>query len=66
MSLKTTISCPYCHHKMTTKMSQTSIHYLHECNNCFKVLRVPKDNCCIFCSYGTRKCPSAQKAFQDK
>ncbi len=66
MLLETTISCPYCNHKMTAKMSQTSIHFLHECNNCHKILKPVKGHCCIFCSYGDIKCPNTQKEFQDK
>ncbi|TGV04901.1 hypothetical protein EM932_01720 [Flavivirga rizhaonensis] len=62
--LETTISCPYCNHKMNIKMSETSIHFIHECNNCKKILRPLEGSCCIFCSYGNTTCPSSQKILE--
>ncbi|MEP6986943.1 MAG: GDCCVxC domain-containing (seleno)protein, partial [Chloroflexota bacterium] len=30
------------------------------CTNCQDVLRAKQGDCCVFCSYGSVKCPSKQ------
>ena len=34
--------------------------WFYECENCKMVLRPKAGDCCVFCSYGTNKCPPIQ------
>ncbi|MGC9354704.1 MAG: GDCCVxC domain-containing (seleno)protein [Mariniphaga sp.] len=34
--------------------------FFYECENCKTVLRPKSGDCCVYCSYGTVKCPSKQ------
>lgn len=34
--------------------------YFHECRACGKLLKPNKGDCCVFCSFGTVKCPPVQ------
>jgi hypothetical protein len=36
--------------------------YFYECENCETYLKPLKGDCCVFCSYGTIKCPPLQAA----
>jgi hypothetical protein len=33
-----------------------------ECEGCHSLVRPKPDDCCVFCSYGSAKCPPAQGA----
>jgi len=34
--------------------------YFYECENCKEMLKPKSGDCCVFCSYGTVKCPPIQ------
>ena len=36
--------------------------YFYECQGCHKLLRPKAGDCCVFCSFGSDKCPSIQLA----
>ncbi len=59
--LKTIISCPLCGFSKEETMPQDACHYYYECQNCKQVIKPQKGNCCVFCSYGTVKCPPIQR-----
>ncbi|WP_281540260.1 GDCCVxC domain-containing (seleno)protein [Maribacter aestuarii] len=60
LQLESTITCPKYHHPAKEKMSTTACQFFYECKNC-NVLLKPKDgDCCVYCSYGTVKCPPIQ------
>lgn len=55
------ITCPHCGHKKIEVLPTEVCQIKYQCENCQKTI-VPKDgDCCVFCSYGTHKCPSMQE-----
>jgi hypothetical protein len=34
--------------------------FFHECKGCRKLLRPRAGDCCVFCSFGSVKCPPVQ------
>ncbi|MFM0176637.1 GDCCVxC domain-containing (seleno)protein [Paraburkholderia sediminicola] len=55
------ITCPACGHRKEETMPSDACAWLYECENCKTVLRPKPGDCCVFCSYGTNRCPSMQK-----
>ncbi|MBA4053405.1 MAG: hypothetical protein C0490_01710 [Marivirga sp.] len=55
------ITCPDCGHKKEEIMPADACQYFYDCENCHKVLKPKVGDCCVFCSYGTVKCPPIQK-----
>lgn len=60
VELNSTITCPYCDHKKDQLMPTDACQYFYECDNCKKVLKPKQGDCCVYCSYGTVKCPPIQ------
>ncbi|MGD9930602.1 MAG: GDCCVxC domain-containing (seleno)protein [Mangrovibacterium sp.] len=54
------ITCPYCGHQATEKMPMDSCQFFYTCKKCQAVLRPKPGDCCVYCSYGSVKCPSKQ------
>jgi hypothetical protein len=55
-----TITCPVCGHSKEEKMSLNSCQWYYECENCKKLLKPKPGDCCVFCSFGSVKCPPVQ------
>ncbi|PIQ98718.1 MAG: hypothetical protein COV66_15545 [Nitrospinae bacterium CG11_big_fil_rev_8_21_14_0_20_45_15] len=62
ISLQSTITCPFCNHAKTEILPIETCQFFYDCTNCGRVLRPKQGDCCVFCSYGSRPCPSVQKA----
>lgn len=60
IELKSTISCPYCGHRKIEIMPTEACAYFYECENCKARLKPLQGDCCVYCSYGTVKCPPIQ------
>ena len=60
VELESTITCPKCGHSKKETMPTDACHFFYECENCKTVLRPKQGDCCVYCSYGTVKCPSKQ------
>ncbi len=60
VALKSIIECPYCKSKSEEIMPTDSCQYFYKCSNCKKLLKPKEKDCCVFCSYGTVKCPPVQ------
>lgn len=60
VELKSTITCPNCGHKKTEIMPTNACEFFYECENCKTRLRPLEGDCCVYCSYGTVKCPPIQ------
>lgn len=61
VSLTSEITCPKCGHKKTESMPEDVCVLKYTCDSC-KTDLFPKDgDCCVFCSYGSVKCPSKQE-----
>ena len=55
-----TINCPNCGHKEKERMPTDACVYFYDCKNCKSTLKPLPGDCCVFCSYGTVKCPPIQ------
>ncbi len=60
IQLNSTITCPNCGHKKEETMPTDACQYFYECENCHTRLKPLQGDCCVFCSYGTIKCPPIQ------
>lgn len=58
---KSEITCPHCSHKTIETMPTDVCQIVYACKNCKKEIRAKEGDCCVFCSYGTHKCPSKQE-----
>lgn len=58
--LQSTITCPECGHVKEETMPTDACQWFYECEDCKSVLRPKQGDCCVFCSYGTNKCPPMQ------
>ncbi|PIQ21519.1 MAG: hypothetical protein COW65_08620 [Cytophagales bacterium CG18_big_fil_WC_8_21_14_2_50_42_9] len=56
-----TITCPKCGYTKEEEMPTDACQYFYECENCKAVLKPHPGDCCVFCSYGTAKCPPIQQ-----
>jgi len=59
--LQAVITCPHCAHRETETMPTDACQYFYDCRHCGAVLKPLKGDCCVFCSYGTVKCPPIQQ-----
>ena len=62
--LESEITCPECRHKQLETMPTNACAFFYECTNCKKLLKPQKGDCCVYCSYGTVKCPPIQSGVQ--
>lgn len=63
MSIQTQsiITCPNCGFQNEETMPEDSCQFFYECKNCNTVLKPNQGDCCVYCSFGSVKCPSIQK-----
>lgn len=61
MDINSIITCPFCGFQKSEEMPTDSCLYFYACKNCNKILKPTKGDCCVFCSYGTERCPSKQE-----
>ena len=61
-ALKSVLTCPQCGFQKEETMPTDSCQFFYECTNCHAMLRPKKGDCCVFCSYGSVKCPPKQTA----
>ncbi|MGQ9926521.1 MAG: GDCCVxC domain-containing (seleno)protein [Chloroflexaceae bacterium] len=55
---QSTITCPACRHQQAEIMPIDACLFFYECTACKRMLRPRAGDCCVFCSYGTARCPS--------
>ncbi len=60
VELESTITCPTCGHKKKEIMPTDACQFFYECEQCKTVLKPKQGDCCVYCSYGSVKCPSIQ------
>ena len=58
--LQSTITCPLCTHQCAETMPTDSCLYFYECSACKVLLKPKPGDCCVFCSFGSVKCPPIQ------
>ena len=59
-TLESVLTCPQCGHAKREVMPTDACWFFYECEQCKAVLRPKAGDCCVFCSYGTVKCPPVQ------
>ena len=60
--LVSTITCPQCGARRSERMPTDACLYFYQCMACKARLQPKPGDCCVFCSYGTVKCPPMQTA----
>ena len=58
--LESVIVCPDCGAAKREIMPTDACQWFYECTGCKSLLRPKPGDCCVFCSYGTIKCPPIQ------
>ena len=61
VELHSVITCPQCRHAKPERMPTDSCLFFYECESCRSRLRPKAGDCCVFCSYGSVKCPPVQQ-----
>lgn len=54
------ITCPECGHKKVETLPTKVCVIKYTCEQCGTELTPKGGDCCVFCTYGTHKCPSMQ------
>ena len=60
--LESVLTCPECGFIATETMPTDACLYFYECTSCHTLLRPKTGDCCVFCSFGSVKCPPMQHA----
>ncbi|HKS94779.1 MAG TPA: GDCCVxC domain-containing (seleno)protein [Terriglobia bacterium] len=60
--VESTLTCPHCGYASVELMPTDACVFFHECAGCHTRLRPKPGDCCVFCSFGSVKCPPMQQA----
>ncbi|RYY47379.1 MAG: hypothetical protein EOO06_12580 [Chitinophagaceae bacterium] len=60
IKLQSIITCPACGFQKEETMPTNACTYFYKCTNCDTLLKPKEGDCCVFCTYGTVKCPPIQ------
>jgi hypothetical protein len=60
--LESALTCPHCGFAAVEIMPTDACVVVHECASCHTSLRPKPGDCCVFCSYGSVKCPPIQQS----
>jgi hypothetical protein len=60
IQLQSTLTCPVCGYQKAETMPVDACQYFYVCEGCQAHLKPLSGDCCVFCSYGTVKCPPIQ------
>ncbi|HEX6017293.1 MAG TPA: GDCCVxC domain-containing (seleno)protein [Burkholderiaceae bacterium] len=60
IQLESVLTCPQCGYAKRERMPTDACQFFYECQSCRTVLRPKPGDCCVFCSYGSVKCPPVQ------
>lgn len=58
---RSVLTCPSCGARSVEEMPLDACVYFYECEACRTRLRPKPGDCCVFCSYGSVKCPPVQR-----
>jgi len=56
-TVQVTLTCPSCQATQTAEIPNTSCVPFYKCEGCGKMIKAKEEDCCVFCSYGSEKCP---------
>ncbi len=65
VQLKSIITCPECGFQKEETMPTDACQFFYKCEKCNALLKPEKGDCCVFCTYGTKPCPSIQEDSSD-
>jgi len=54
------MACPQCNHVSHETMPVDPCVFFYECTACGAVLKPKPGDCCVYCSYGDKRCPFVQ------
>jgi len=60
VALPSVIIWPECAASASEEMPMDACIFFYECKECRKLLRPVAGDCCVFCSFGSIKCPPVQ------
>lgn len=58
---RSVLTCPNCGTRSDEEMPLDACVFFFECQACHTRLRPKPGDCCVFCSYGSVKCPPVQR-----
>ncbi|MGH8631257.1 MAG: GDCCVxC domain-containing (seleno)protein [Burkholderiales bacterium] len=58
--LESVLTCPNCGFAKLETMPTDACQFFYECTQCRKLLKPRQGDCCVFCSFGSVKCPPVQ------
>jgi len=61
IELQSKITCPECEFSKVETMPTNACQWYYECEGCKTLLKPLKGDCCVYCSFGTVKCPPIQE-----
>jgi hypothetical protein len=59
--LESVLTCPHCGFAQSETMPTDACRFYYECRDCKALLRPKPCDCCVFCSFGSVRCPSIQQ-----
>ena len=59
--LESVLTCPHCAFGARETMPTDACQYFYECRSCKSLLRPKPGDCCVFCCFGSVKCPPVQE-----
>lgn len=60
MIFKSVLTRPHCGHAKQEPMPTEACQFFYECEHCHTLLRPLPGDGCVYCSFGSVKCPPAQ------
>jgi hypothetical protein len=60
LTLESVLTCPKCGFASAETMPTEACQFFYECKGCGLLLKANPGDCCVFCSFGSVKCPSVQ------
>ncbi|WP_341238152.1 GDCCVxC domain-containing (seleno)protein [uncultured Limnobacter sp.] len=59
--LESILTCPRCKTRTPCLMPTDACQFFFQCAHCGVLLKPKPGDCCVFCSYGSVKCPPIQQ-----
>ena len=59
--MKSTLTCPKCGHKQEGEIPTDSCAYYYVCDGYKERIQPIPPDCCVFCSYGDKLCPTSKR-----
>lgn len=60
LAFQSVLTCPRCGFSKEETMPSDACLFYYECTNCGSLVRPKPGDCCVFCSFGSVKCPPVQ------